>query len=77
MNGSSKAVGSVISDSDSILEGLELGNGGDRPKDFFLHDLHALVDIGEDGGLDEVTFSSMACATAFDGSTLLLAVFDV
>jgi len=40
-------------------------------------DLHVLGDVGEDGGLDEVTLVTLALTASLDGSTGLLAILDV
>lgn len=77
MNGSSKTIVGVVSNSDSVIGGLEFGDGSDGPENLFLHNLHILIDTGEESGLDEVTFGSMTFSTGFDRSTLLLSVVNV
>ena len=72
-----KTVGGAVADLDGIFLGLELGDGADGAKDLFLHDLHVLGDVAENGGLDEVALLALALAANLDGSTGLLAVLDV
>jgi len=42
-----------------------------------LHDLHVLADVGEDGGLDEVTLFAVAFAADFDLGAGFLAFINV
>jgi len=77
VDGSSKTIGGLVASLDDIILGLELADRADRSEDFFLHDLHVLADIGEDGGLDEVTFLTVALATGLDLGTSLLARLDI
>ena len=72
-----KTVGGVVSFLDDLLLSVELGNGADRAEDFFLHDLHVLSDIGEDGGLNEVSLVAVTLTASDDGSTFLLTFLDV
>ena len=72
-----KTVGGVVTSLDDLLLSLELGNRADRAEDFFLHDLHVLGDVGEDGGLDEVSLVAVTLTTGDNSSTRLLAFFDV
>jgi len=60
-----------------FLDILELCNGDDRPENLLLHDLHLLVDIGEDRGLDKVALLAVAAAPGLDLGTLVLARLDV
>lgn len=66
-----------VTNANSLLFGLELLNGADGAEDFFLHDLHVLIDVGEDGGLNEVAFRTVAAASNLQLGTLLLAMVDV
>jgi hypothetical protein len=75
--GSSEAVGRVVANRDGVLLGFELGDGADRAEDLFLHNLHVFGNVGEDGGLDEVTLVTDALATCLDLGASLLALFDV
>lgn len=77
VEGSSKTVNSVVSDSNSIIGSLKFGDGSNRPENLFLHNLHVLLDARKEGGLDEVAFGSMTFSTGFNGSTLLLSVFNI
>ena len=72
-----QAVGRVVANLDDIGLGLELGDCADGAEDLFLLDLHVLSDVGEDGGLDEVTLVTLALTTGLDGGTGLLALLDV
>ena len=72
-----KTVGGAVADFDGFFLGLELGDGADGTKDLFLHDLHVIGDVTENGGLDEVALLALALAANLDGSTGLLAVLDV
>ena len=72
-----KTVGGAVADFDGFFLGLKLGDGADGAKDFFLHDLHVVGDVTENGGLDEVALLALALAANLDGSTGLLAVLDV
>lgn len=45
VNGRGQTESCVVSDPDSVIQGLKLGNGGDRAEDLLLHDLHALRNI--------------------------------
>ena len=42
-----------------------------------MHDLHVLGDVGEDGGLDEVSLVPMALSSSNNRGTFLLALLDV
>lgn len=77
VDGGSQAVGGVVGQVDDLLLILELGDGADGAEDLLLHDLHVGADIGEDGGLDEVTLVAEALTTGEDGSTLVLTGLDV
>ena len=72
-----KTVVGVVADLDDLLLGLELADGADRAEDLLLHNLHVVLDVGEDGGLDEVSLVTLALATSLDGSTLVLTGLDV
>ena len=77
VDSSRKAVGSVISILDDLIFCAELGNGADRAEDLLLHDLHVGPNIGEDGGLDEVSLISVSLTTNLDLGTLLLALLNI
>ena len=72
-----ETVSGGVSETDGVLFGLEFRNGANGAEDLFLHDLHILADVGEDGWLDEVTFFAVTLAADFDLGTLLLAGVDV
>ena len=77
VNGGSKTVVSVVADLDSFFLILELLDGHDGAENLFVVNLHVLGDVGEDGGVDEVTCATNSVATNGQGSTFLLAVLDV
>ena len=77
MHGSGQAICSAVTDFDGILLGLELGDRADGAEDLLLHDLHILADVGEDRGLDEVTFLSVTSTTDFDFGAGLLTLINV
>ena len=66
VHGGGEAIGGGVADADGLLLGLELGDGADGAEDLFLHDLHVLGDVGEDGWLDEVALVALAVATDLD-----------
>ena len=66
MHGSGETVCGAVADLDDLLLGLELADGADWAEDLFLHDLHVLGDVREDGGLDEVTLVAVALAANLD-----------
>lgn len=72
-----QTISGAVANADSILLGLELGNGADGAEDLLLHDLHVLGNVGEDGGLNEVTLVTLALATSLTGGTGALAVLNV
>jgi hypothetical protein len=77
VNSSRKAVGSVVGSLDDLFFCAELGNGADRAEDLLLHDLHVWLNIGEDGGLDEISLLSVSLTTDLDLGTSLLALFNI
>lgn len=74
---SGETVGGAVTNADSILLGLELGNSANGAEDLLLHDLHVLGDVGENGGLNEVTLVTLTLATSLESSTRGLAVVNV
>ena len=77
VDGGGETVGGGVAEADGILLGLELGDGADGAEDFFLHDLHVLGDVGEDGGLDEVSLVALAVAADLDLGAGLATCLDV
>ena len=77
VDGSSEAVGGVVADLDDVGLVLELGDCAHGAEDLFLLDLHVLGDVGEDGGLDEVTLVALALTASLDGGAFLLALLNV
>ena len=77
MNTCGKTVKRLMRLFQNILNILKLGDRDNRSKDFFLHNFHFLVDVGENGGLNEITFLAVTFTAECDFGTLLLAGFDV
>jgi hypothetical protein len=77
VNGSCEAVGCVVGGLDDLVFCAELGNGADRAEDLLLHDLHVWLDIGEDGGLDEISLLSVSLTTNLNLGTRLLALLNI
>lgn len=77
VDGGGETVGGTVADADGVFFRLEFGDGADRAKDFFLHDLHVLADAREDGGLDEVTLLTVTLTADFDFGAFLLALFNI
>lgn len=77
VDGGRETVGGGVAETDGVLLGLELGNGADGAEDLFLHDLHVLGHVGEDGRLDEVALLPVTLAANLDLGALLLALIDV
>jgi hypothetical protein len=73
----SKSICSVVAETDGVFLVLELGDRTYRAEDFFLHDGHVVLDVGEDGGFDEVAFGALALAAGDDGGAFVLAGLDV
>jgi hypothetical protein len=74
---SSKTIGSGVTNTDSILLSLELGNRADGSENLLLHNLHVLGDVGENGWLDEVANIAVALATSLDLGASFLSLVDV
>lgn len=72
-----KTVDGVVGGLDDLLLSLELGDDDDGAEDLLLDDLHVGLDVGEDGGLDEVAGLAVADTTGEDVGTLLLAALNV
>ena len=77
MDGGGKTVNAVVAELDDLSLVLELGDGAHRTEDLFLHDLHVVTDIGEDGGLNEVSLVTVTLTADLDGGTILLTRLDV
>jgi hypothetical protein len=73
----SETVSGVVGEVKDLSLVLELGNSADGAENLLLHDLHVGADVGEDGGLDEVTLVTETLTTDLDGGTLVLAGLDV
>lgn len=72
-----KTVCGVVTDADGVCLVLELGDRANGSEDLFLHDGHVVLDVGEDGGFDEVSLVTLALTTGNDGGTLVLSGLDV
>jgi hypothetical protein len=73
----SETIGGVVAHLDDLFFGLEFGNSADRTEDLFLHDLHVIRDVGEDGGLDEVAFVAYALASGLDCGAFFLTLLNI
>jgi len=77
MNTGSKTVKRLMRLLQNILNILKFSDRHHRSKDLFLHNLHFLVDVGENCWLNEITFPPMTFAAECDFGTLILTGFDV
>ena len=73
----SKPINRVVRLLDHIVFVFELDDDTDGTEDLFLDDLHRWVDVGEDGGLDEVAFCSLTLSADLDFGPCLLSGLDV
>ncbi len=73
----SQTVLGVIGLGDDVFLILELDENDDWAEDLLLNDLHAWLDVGEDGWLDEVTLITVPVTTHLTGGTLGLTLLDV
>jgi len=74
---SGKTIVGVVTSLDDLLLSLKLGDRADRAEDLFLHDLHVLSDIREDGWLNEVSLVTVSLTSSDDGSTFILTLLDI
>jgi len=74
---SGKTIVGVVTGLDDLLLSLKLGDRADRAEDLFLHDLHVLGDIREDGRLNEVSLVTVSLTSSNNGSTFLLALLNI
>ena len=74
---SSQPIYNVVRLSDHVVLIFELDDDTDRTEDFFLHDLHRRVDIGKDGGCDEVAFCSLALTANLESRPWHLLLFRI
>ena len=72
-----KAVRRLIPHPDGVLLGGKFGNRTNRSEDLFLHDLHILADVAEDGRLDEVALFAMALAADFNFGSCIFSCADI
>lgn len=77
MDSGGETVSGVVGKVNDLSLVLELGNSADGAENLLLHDLHVGADVGEDGGLDEVTLVTETLTTDLDGGTLVLTGLDV
>lgn len=73
---SSETIHGVIGAIDDLFDGLELQDLHDGAEDFLFGDSHVVLDVREDGGLDEITFVTEAFSSGLQRGTLLLARLD-
>ena len=77
VDGGGETVRRCIAETDGVVFRLEFGDGADGAEDFFLHYLHVLGDVGEDGRLDKVTLFAVALAADFNLGALFLTGINV
>ena len=77
VDGGGETVGGCVAHADGVFFRLEFGNGADGAEDFFLHYLHVLGDVGEDGRFDKVALFAVALAADFNLGALFLAGINV
>jgi hypothetical protein len=77
VDGGGKAVCCRIANLDDLGLVLELGDRAHGAEDLLLLDLHVLGNVGEDGGLNEVTLVALALTTSLNRGTGLLTVLNV
>lgn len=77
VQGGRKAVGGGVAQTNRVGFVLEFRNRTHGAEDFFLHNLHVFLHIGEDGGLNEVAFFAVALSANFNLGTLLFAGIDI
>lgn len=77
MDTSCQSICGLVGHVNGIIFGLETGDAAHGAKDFLLHDLHILVDAGEDCGLDEVANVAKSLAANLDFGAVFLASLNV
>ncbi|EER34470.1 aldehyde dehydrogenase [Candida tropicalis MYA-3404] len=77
VNTSSQTVIRVVSQSNSFFNSVELDQGDNRTKDFFLDNTHILVNISKNGWFDKVTLVTSLSTTSNNSGTLFLTNFNV
>lgn len=77
VHGGSESISGRVTELDHLLLGLEFGDGANRTKDLFLHDLHVLGNIGENSGLNKITLVTLAVAANLNLRTCVLTGLDV
>lgn len=60
-----------------VLPAWELGNSHDRSKSLFVSDEHVVLDVGEDGRLEEVAGARTSLASEHQRRSLLLCLLTV
>ena len=73
----SQPINRVVRLLDHIVFLFELDDDIDGIEDLFLDDLHGWVNVGEDGGLDEVAFCSLTLAADLNCGACLLSGLDL
>lgn len=77
MDGGGKAIGGGVAQTDRVGFVLEFRNRTHGAEDFFLHDLHVFLHVGEDGRLDEVALFAVALSADFNLGAFLFAGSDI
>src|SRR5882672_1392918 len=65
-----QAINGIVGARRQLLGIVERNRGHDRPKDFFLHDLHVFFRVHQNRGLHEVAFAVEFAATGRGASAL-------
>lgn len=77
VNTSCQTVGGVVGELENFFLVLEFLDCADRSEDFFLDNLHLVVDVGEDGGLNVVALVTESFASDNHLGTGLLTLVNV
>jgi hypothetical protein len=77
VNTSCQTVGGVVGELENFLFVLEFLDCADRSENFFLDNLHLVVDVGEDGGLNVVALVTQSLTSDDNLGTGLLALVNV
>jgi len=77
MNTGGKTVKRLMRLLQNIFNILKLSDRYNWSEDLFLHNLHFLIDVGENGWLNEITFPPMTFAAECDFGTFIFTGFDV
>ena len=77
VNTRSKPIKRIMSLCENILNILEFSDSDNRSENFFLHNLHFLVDTSENSGLNEISFLAVTFTAEYNFGAFVFAGFDV